>query len=76
MQFIPSQPIATILAENSNSLIAYMKAAHPNCQDIPSRVLDTYIRSTCNINYFLFSDINSRILCHDLPIRNRRSPFR
>lgn len=53
LQFIPSKTIASILAENGNSLVAYLKKggdgiANNAADDIPAGVMDNYIRSVCN----------------------------
>ncbi|TPX63239.1 hypothetical protein SpCBS45565_g06771 [Spizellomyces sp. 'palustris'] len=59
VQFIPSYPLATILAEHS-SLLAYLRehnsADGTKPTSIPAVVMDTYIRSTsgyCVITYLL-----------------------
>jgi phosphatidylinositol 3-kinase len=46
LQFVPSKPIATILAENNNSLIPFL--IDPNTFTIKQSTMDTYIRSSGN----------------------------
>ncbi|KAJ3163607.1 Phosphatidylinositol (PI) 3-kinase [Geranomyces michiganensis] len=60
VQFIASLPLATILAEHSNSLLAYLREFNRGEGGkpipVPAGVLDTYVRSTagyCVITYLL-----------------------
>lgn len=50
VQYIPSKPLATILAEYRGDLLAYLRAHHPdagegNVMGVESGVMDTYFKS-------------------------------
>ncbi|KAJ3327007.1 Phosphatidylinositol (PI) 3-kinase [Blyttiomyces sp. JEL0837] len=59
VQFIPSLPLATILADNSNSLISYLRKYHQDDSQpngLPVTIVDNYVKSTagyCVITYLL-----------------------
>jgi hypothetical protein len=51
MQFVPSEPLAKILAQNNNSLLQYLKQCHGGVDaELPVSVLDTYLRSVGKIH--------------------------
>lgn len=50
MQYIPSKPLAAILAEHRGGLLAYLRAHHPDdgedsVMGVESGVMDTYFKS-------------------------------
>ncbi|KAJ3023312.1 Phosphatidylinositol (PI) 3-kinase [Thoreauomyces humboldtii] len=60
VQFVPSLPLATILAQYNNSLLAYLREFNriegSKPATVPAGVMDTYVRSTagyCVITYLL-----------------------
>ncbi|KAJ1676804.1 Phosphatidylinositol (PI) 3-kinase, partial [Spiromyces aspiralis] len=58
-QYIPSHPLASILAENNSSIISYFRKVNPSLDDpfgVAPSVIDTYLRSCagyCVITYLL-----------------------
>ncbi|KAH6576617.1 hypothetical protein BASA62_001311 [Batrachochytrium salamandrivorans] len=56
LQFVGAQAIARILAEFGNSIMPFMRPSESDSLEIPSAIMDTYIRSTagyCVITYLL-----------------------
>ncbi|KAJ2079831.1 Phosphatidylinositol (PI) 3-kinase [Coemansia sp. RSA 988] len=58
-QFIPSQSLAAILAENNNSILAYLRRSNPDPEGpygVAADVMETYVKSCagyCVITYLL-----------------------
>ena len=82
VQFVPSEPIAAVLADFNHSITAYLRkgSSDPSANSIPVNIMDNYIRSTGMT--FVLSRIrkriyksNSRLLCHYIFAGHRRPPL-